>query len=424
MTHHEPRNVLVCAFACHPNGTSGLGSGEDILGWRVVSQAARFHNVQVLTHAGNRAAIEGAQRRGEATDVVFHYIALPDMLEWCVKHHRGPIQLYAYAWQVGAAATAIRLHQKNPFDLFHHATYGNDWMASHTGALLPIPYVRGPGGGAHRMPKELMADYPLKGRLWEWLRSKGQWLYRHDPFFRIGQERASALLVCNHEALDKLPARWRRKAELFPVNGISEEDLRIIDRVVSRRVRNGTFRVLAAGSLLPLKRFDLGIRAFARFAPTHDRAVLEVAGDGPEKEHLQRLAAEVGLDGRVRFLGHLERPKLLERMAESDVFLFSSSRDGGGTVVVEAMAAGLPVVCIDVGGPGAHVRPGWGVKVAPQAPDTTAAGLAEALSTLATDECQRAAMARSARERAEQEYHWDQLGERLSRIYEHAVHSQ
>jgi len=363
----------------------------------------------------------GGSERG--ADVTFHYVALPGQFEWCVRHHRGPIQLYAYAWQVWAAMVALRLHQQHRFDLFHHATYANDWMASHTGALLPVPYVRGPGGGAHRMPKELMVDYPLRGRFWEWLRSKGQWLYRHDPFFRLGHERARAILVCNREALDNLPPKWRRKAELFPVNGISQEDLRIIDRVAPRHSRNGTLRILTAGSLLPLKRFDLAICAFARFAASHGNAVLNVAGDGPEREHLQRLAAKTGVRERVRFLGHLARPKLLERMAWSDIFLFTSTRDGGGAVVVEAMAAGLPVVCIDVAGPGAHVGPGCGLKVAPQIPRITISGLAESLSSLAADDWRRAAMARRSRERAQREYHWDRLGERLAGIYERALRS-
>jgi len=415
------KRVLICAFACHPEGTSGLGSGEDLLGWRIVCQAARFHHVHVLTHAGNRQAIEAAQQAGAAAEASFHYVRLPRPLEWCVRHHRGPIQLYAYAWQARAAAEALRLHRRHRFDLFHHATYANDWMASHTGALLPVPYVRGPGGGAHRMPRELMRDYPLPDRLWEWLRSKGQWLYRHDPFFVAGGARAKAILVCNREALAALPRPWRAKAELFPVNGVPEEDFRVIQHARGRLSQNGAFRVLSAGSLLPLKRFDLAIRAFARFAKECPEAVLDVAGAGPELGSLKRLAARTGAGDRIRFLGHVPHRRLLERMAASDVFLFTSTRDGGAEVVVEAMAAGRPVVCIDVGGPGAHVQPGWGVKVPPAGPDAVVDSLTRALARLRRDAQLRRAMGARAAERAATHYHWDRLGERLARIYERAV---
>ena len=86
------------------------------------------------------------------------------------------------------------------FDAFHHVTYANDWMASYIGALLPVPYIRGPGGGAHRTPKGFEEEYQLGGRVWEKVRVAGQWIFRHDPAFLIGQNRASAILVCHDES--------------------------------------------------------------------------------------------------------------------------------------------------------------------------------------------------------------------------------
>src|SRR5260370_28570115 len=74
---------------------------------------------------------------------------------------QGGIQIYAYVWQVKAYFVARRLHRRFPFDIFHHITYANDWMASFIGALLPVPYVRGPGGGAHRTPRELLQEYTV-----------------------------------------------------------------------------------------------------------------------------------------------------------------------------------------------------------------------------------------------------------------------
>ncbi len=117
----------------------------------------------------------------------------------------------------------------------------------------------------------------------------------------------------------------------------------------------------------------------------------------------------------------MPRPGLLAAMAASDAFLFPSFRDGGGAVVVEAMAAGLPVVCLDSGGPGFHVRPGWGFKVAPGPPSEVADELARALKVLARDRALCRAMGRAARERAEDYYLWDRHGERLEAIYRKAL---
>ncbi len=89
--------------------------------------------------------------------------------------------------------------------------------------------------------------------------------------------------------------------------------------------------------------------------------------------------------------------------------------------MVEAMAAGKPVVCLDLAGPGLHVTNECGVKVPPTSPDQVVKELAAALESLFTnrDSCLR--MGQAARERAEQTYHWDRLGERLFGIYQEAL---
>jgi glycosyltransferase involved in cell wall biosynthesis len=85
------------------------------------------------------------------------------------------------------------------------------------------------------------------------------------------------------------------------------------------------------------------------------------------------------------------------------------------------MASGLPVVCLDVGGPGFHVRDGYGVKVRPGRPDAVAAELAAAVGRFWCDPGLRDRMGREARERASSFYSWDRLGERLRGIYDDAL---
>jgi len=104
-------------------------------------------------------------------------------------------------------------------------------------------------------------------------------------------------------------------------------------------------------------------------------------------------------------------------MAEADVFLFPSLRDGGGAVVLEAMASGTPVICLDSGGPGFHVRPEWGIKVAAKDPDSAVRDMAEALERLYLDQGMRTRMGRTAKARVLEFYVWDKLGDRLSGIY-------
>ena len=108
-------------------------------------------------------------------------------------------------------------------------------------------------------------------------------------------------------------------------------------------------------------------------------------------------------------------------MRESDVFLFPSFRDGGGAVVVEAMASGIPVVCLDTGGPGFHIQKEWGIKIAPKDPELVTNEMAHALEKLYLDKDLRMKMGRAARKRAEEFYLWDRLGERMQEIYQNAL---
>ena len=272
--------VLVCAYACSPGGSAeAFGGGELVLGWNLVKQLGRFHQVVVLTSTQNRANIEFALPREPLPTVQFHYFDLPSWMAF-LRGIQGGIQVYAYLWQLKAYFVARRLHREFQFDVFHHITYANDWMASFIGALLPVPYIRGPGGGAHRTPRELLEEYPIGGRLWERLRAAGQWIFRHDPFFVAGQRRARALLVCNREALEAIPQKWRAKASLFPVNGVSADDLNL---PMSDEVCSNSFRVLSAGKLLRIKGYALALRAFKQLAVRYPNAEFVIIGSGPEQ---------------------------------------------------------------------------------------------------------------------------------------------
>jgi glycosyltransferase involved in cell wall biosynthesis len=101
--------------------------------------------------------------------------------------------------------------------------------------------------------------------------------------------------------------------------------------------------IAGVGRLVRQKNFALLLQAFAAHAATGDR--LLIAGDGPQLARLRKLAARLGIEERVTFAGHCaDVPKLLER---ADIFALSSDYEGVPAVVVEALAAGVPIVATD-----------------------------------------------------------------------------
>jgi glycosyltransferase involved in cell wall biosynthesis len=118
----------------------------------------------------------------------------------------------------------------------------------------------------------------------------------------------------------------------------------------------------------------------------------------------------------------MSRESLLKKMADCDVFLFASLRDGGGAVVVEAMAAGKPVICLDIGGPGFHINEKYGIKIKPDSPSQTIQEIADSLFLLHKNNSLRQSLGAAGRKRAESFYSWNKLGEQLLKIYENTIY--
>ena len=107
--------------------------------------------------------------------------------------------------------------------------------------------------------------------------------------------------------------------------------------------------VITVGRLAPEKRFDVLLTAFAR-AVAGDSARLLVVGGGPQEAVLRRLVGELGIGPQVIFTGPLPHDRVLDCYAAADVFAFASPTETQGLVIVEAMAAGLPVAAVGAGG--------------------------------------------------------------------------
>jgi glycosyltransferase involved in cell wall biosynthesis len=413
----ERPKVLASAYACHPRPSTAHFPGEAILGWNLAREIVGFADLHLITWAFNRDGVDGTLRAPDGREAAVHYVDLPPRLQSILRdRHLGTRILY-YLWQRAAARAARELHRRERFDLFHQITFSNDWMPSYIAPCLPVPFVWGPIGGGQKVPRELMPTLARRDRRQERSRVLLQNVWRRTPARRRAAAKASAILVCNRET-EAVLSRWREKITAFPVNGIERSDLSA--EAPSPDRRNG-FRLLYVGRFDPIKGLPLALEALRILRTIAAEAVLELVGEGPEKPRLQALAARLGLSDALIWTPWSPRTEIFEKMKRSDVFLFPSLRDGGGAVVVEAMACGLPVVCLDLAGPGLHIRDGYGIKVRSGRPDTVAAELAAALGRFWCDPGLKDRMGRAAMERAASFYEWGRLGEKLRGIYDDAL---
>ncbi len=416
-------NILISAYACNPLATKESFPGEAILGWNLVKQISRYHDIWVLTREYNRDAITEEIRNNNISNANFIYVRLPKPFLLLLRNFIG-FRLYYLFWQIRAFFLAKRLHQQFKFDLFHQITFNNDWMPSFIGAFLPIPFIWGPVGGGQRIPVSLIGELGTWGFIDEIIiRIIGQSLWRRSIFRNKCVKKASAILVCNQETRRQFSCS-DEKIYFFPVNGISSEDLISFDEfsdfAKQSLMKNG-FSAIYVGRFDFFKGLRLGIKVFALFLKKYSDSQFIIIGEGPEGNHLKKMVHNLGIESKIHFMPWLFRKKVTATIRNADVFFFPSLREGGGAVVVEAMASGKPVICLDIGGPALHIQGGCGIKIVPKNLDYVINEMVNALERLYLDKELRIKMGMVGRRRAEQFYLWERLGERLQEIYHNAL---
>ena len=186
-------------------------------------------------------------------------------------------------------------------------------------------------------------------------------------------------------------------------------------RVAARTQLNASptdYLVGAVGRLDPVKDLCSLIDGFSRFRQQAGKGKLILIGEGPERAALTEAIERERLEGLVTLLG--QRSDVATLLPGLDVFVNSSIFEGVSLTLLEAMAAGLPIVATRVGGtPEVVIDGATGVLV----PARSASALADALNRLAVDSDQRRAFGAAARARFESHYSIDHMAQRYAAIY-------
>lgn len=388
--------LLLSAYACEPNKGSEPG-----VGWNwALALARKGHDVCVITRSNNRSAIKTAQRDPNPL-LKFSFFDLPGWIRFW-KYWPGGIYVYYLLWQIGAFRLARRLHAKERFDLVQHITFASFRQPSFMG-LLGIPFIFGPVGGGETMPLRLRRGIPFVCRLIETLRDVGGALVAVDPLMSQTFSRAKIIVCTTDETLARIPSRYREKAIVQRAIGINESE---IDAYHAMKPKAPNF--LFVGRLIYWKGLHLLLPALREVRRSVPNVKLKIIGEGSDRAWLEKVARDAGVTELVEWTAAIPHDEMRQEYRKSLALVFPSLHDSGGMVVLEALAAGVPVVCLDLGGPGSIVTSRCGVVLGSQVEDemTLITRLARALTPLATDADYRALLSEGAIERAH-EMTWD-----------------
>ncbi len=128
----------------------------------------------------------------------------------------------------------------------------------------------------------------------------------------------------------------------FVIHSGIEERYILQEQLLSGKIKRRSTKVFVAANFVPLKNLDIVIKAFSVLKD--EDLMLEIAGDGPEKAKLKKLADQSQASERIVFLGRLDRECVLQKMKDSDVFAMVSAPETFGLVYLEAMASGCLVI--------------------------------------------------------------------------------
>jgi glycosyltransferase involved in cell wall biosynthesis len=182
---------------------------------------------------------------------------------------------------------------------------------------------------------------------------------RRTAFFTALERRAARwsdrIITLTERGTEEHLAREIGRPEQYVAvpSGVPTEQLRAAapSRAEARArlgLEPGAFVVVGLGRFIPIKGFDLLVRALPSVSAHIDATRALLVGDGPERSSLAALAASLGVSGRLRMTGQTR--DVAPHLAAADVVVVPSRNEGMGRVIVEAMALGLPIVATAVGG--------------------------------------------------------------------------
>jgi len=291
-------------------------------------------------------------------------------------------------------------HFKTPFDVLHcHSAYPHGYVASSFTKTTGVPTIVTPHGPTDIMRAErIRANPKLERRL------------------AIGMRNAAGITAISRDIY----------AEILSIGGIRESNVRIIPNGINLSDYEGVAPYvagypyfLAMGRMVQQKGFDHLLVSFASIADQVPDLKLFMAGEGVNRRDYEYLAAQLGLQEKVRFLGLVQGSEKISLLKGAEFFVCPSRFEPFGIVVLEAMAAGIPVLANRVGGIPDIIEDGrQGILIDPTSVDA----LALAIVTLHRSPEWLSKMGESARTKAD-DFDWIHINQQYMEVYQSGIKS-
>lgn len=399
------RTLLISAYGCEP-----LKGSESGVGWNWVLQLAKNNYLHVITRANNKEPIETYIPNELKDNIVFHYYDTTYFIRRLKKRAKG-LYFYYFCWQVGIIPLARKILKKEKIDYTIHLTFGSIWMPTFL-PLLCSHFIWGPVGGGDCEPKSFLKVLPLRQRFIQSFRYVMNALAFLNPGVALCSWKAVAILARTPNSAKVIPYCFRHKVHTI-LETAMESGVFKYKRI--EHPNDNTIRLITTGRLLPNKNILTAVRAL-NYIPSRYHISLTIIGSGYQKKSIEYAAVKSGWRNEVNIIDELPRENVLQLVEQSDIFLFPSLREGGSWSLMEAMAIGLPVVCLNWAGMAITTDDSCAIRLPVTNPEQMPKDMAAAIVRLIDNPGLRKQMGEAGRKRIQEKFNWEVKGKFIENL--------
>jgi glycosyltransferase involved in cell wall biosynthesis len=405
MSDRQRMTVIICSYVVDKDDVS-----EAQMAYEWISRISEHANLVVVTTGSRRGTCTGLESLpGVTLEILAPRFSFRRWDAFDRFAHPGYIE---YFWR--ARARIRRIVARQTVHLGHHLTPNSVRYPSPL-AFVDVPFVCGPYYGGLAAPA-VMSELEGKEQAFYYLRKLDHIRMRFDPWVRRHFTNTQRIMVSAPYMLDAL-RDYENKCVVIP--GTALEPAATERPSVPT---HSTVRMMYVGKLEPSKGVELMVLALGRLA--FQEWVLDIYGHGSHAHLYKQLAEQLGISSRIRWHGFVPNAQIRAALNFADIFVFPSLKEPAGIAPLEAMAAGLPMVVVDAGGPAYAVTSECGIKVALGNKEAMINSLGGALQRLATDPVLRVQMGDAARQRLATEFGWPSVLSKLLRLYNEVAESR
>ena len=360
-------SVLINAYACAPN----MGS-EPGLGWNWIVNIAKYCRVFVITEGEWQAEINLALNElPQRQNISFYYIPVSERIrKMCWNQGDWRFYFYYHEWQKKALNKAKEICGSEQIDIIHQLNMIGYREPGLLWKIKNIPIVWGPVGGLGGIPVSFVLGFGLRGAVKQILKNFINLLQVYQPNVYMMIKKADLILSANSKT--RFGLQRFRSDEVFlmhetGVSSITKEN---------KNFKNDPLKLIWIGKYDNRKALPLALKTMKNLM----KYSIELHVIGIDKAKVKKSLSS-DLD-KVYFHSWIPHQEVQEYIRNCHVLFFTSLNEATSTVVMEALSAGLPVICHNAYGQGDVIDESCGIKIEMKNPKKSISGFSKAILKL------------------------------------------